>query len=70
MSHGTSLSVQWLTLCASAAGGEGLIPHGGNQDPTCHRKILKFVPFQMRSKMQESLEKVYMIRIICEENLL
>ena len=30
---GTSLVVQWLRLCASTAGGVGLIP--GGEDPTC-----------------------------------
>ena len=33
MSYGTSLVVQWLRLCASIAGGMGLIPGWGNKIP-------------------------------------
>lgn len=39
--EGTSLAVQWLKLCASNAGGVGLILFRGNQDPTCPRGTAK-----------------------------
>ena len=45
MTGGTSLAVQWLRLCASTAGGTGLIPGQGSEVPhatQCRHKKLKY----------------------------
>ena len=43
---GTSTAVQWLRLRASAAGGMGLIPGQGNQDPAIKKKKKKYVQIE------------------------
>ena len=51
VSGGTSLAGQWLRLCASIAGGAGLIPSWGtrSQVPTGKRKSLEAPPWSFLS---------------------
>ena len=52
--RGTFLAVQWLKLCASNAGGMGLIPGRGNKIP--HGKWPKFFFLKRKKDIKSSAE--------------